>query len=329
VPTFCRHNHLIQNCPICSREQSIQLRPVVSSSAPKTSQPRTRSSSPSRSRASTAASGLRGGVTVRRLARGADDGYGSSLAPGLHSSADAERLAEEIAFAAGRVRRLEQDPPGLYAQVADAREDIEERTWLAFLTAYVCPIEADDPFSSIRQAWTTWASQEQPALDGIELGPRTAHDPARGVRTIDAYRSWAERSGSQASAFTGDPGWTAERRFGRIFERLSLPGMHRGARFDLLLTLGRLGVYDLHAGSLELRGENNVTVAAKRALGIGDPLLLERRAADLATACAVPLEALDLALSNWERGKRATMGLEVGAEPDQAALESSRAALGL
>ena len=36
VPSFCRHNRLIQNCPICSREQAIELRPVVSSSAPRT-----------------------------------------------------------------------------------------------------------------------------------------------------------------------------------------------------------------------------------------------------------------------------------------------------
>jgi hypothetical protein len=329
VPTFCRHNRLIQNCPICSREQAIELRPVVSSSAPRTSQPRTRTSSTSRSRAGSSQSGARGGVRVRRLARGADDGYSSPLAPGLRSSADAERLAEEIAFAAGRLKRLEREPPGLYAEVADSREDIEERTWLAFLIAYLCPVDGVDPFASIRRARTPWALRQQPALDGIELGPRTAHEQGRGVRSIEAYRAWAGRSGSQCSAFTGDPGWTAERRFARMFERLALPGLHRGARFDLLVTLGRLGVYDLRAGSLELRGENNVTVAAKRALGIGDPLLLDRRAADLARACSVALEALDLGLSNWERGERAAIGLEPGAEPDRASLKSARAALGL
>ncbi len=329
VPTFCRHNRLIQNCPICSREQAIELRPVVSSSAPKTSQPRARTSSSNRSRAGSSQPGLRGGVTVRRLARGADDGYASSLVPGLRSSADAERLAAEIAFAAGRLERLEHDPPGLYAEVADGREDIEERAWLAFLIAYLCPIEGDDPFASIRRVRTPWAANEQPALEGVELGPRTAHEPGRGVRTLDAYRAWARRSGSQYSAFTGDPGWPPERRFARTFERLALPGLHRGARFDMLVTLGRLGVYELRAASLELRGENNVTVAAKRALGIGDPMLLERRAEDLARACSVPLEALDLGLSNWERGERATMGLGIDAEHDRATLQSARAALGL
>ena len=39
-----------------------------------------------------------------------------------------------------------------------------------------------------------------------------------------------------------------------------------------------------------------MTVAAKRALGIGDTMLLERRAAQLADGCGIPLEALDLGL---------------------------------
>ena len=40
MPTFCRHNRLLQNCTICAREQNFDARPVVSSSAPKSTQPR-------------------------------------------------------------------------------------------------------------------------------------------------------------------------------------------------------------------------------------------------------------------------------------------------
>ena len=307
VPSFCRHNRLIQNCPICSREQAVELRPIVSSSAPRTSQPRERGQSQSRARVTGQSSpGVRGGLKVRRLARGADDGYSTPLLPGLRSSEDAERLAEELAFAAARLQLLEVDPPGLYAEVANHREDIEERSWLAFLIAYICPVDdEDDPFEFIRLVRTPWGMHELPDLDGVRLGPRTAHDPDRGVRTIEAYRAWAGRSGSQADAFIGDQGWTPERRFARTFERLALPGLHRGARFDLLVTLGRLGAYELRAGALQVGGDNEVTVAAKRALGIGDPMLLERRAADLAQACSLPLEALDLGFYNWERGERA------------------------
>jgi hypothetical protein len=72
-----------------------------------------------------------------------------------------------------------------------------------------------------------------------------------------------------------------------------------------------------------------VTVAAKRALGIGDPLLLERRAGDLAEACQVPLGALDLALYNWEIGERVTAGLGVGAQPEAGQATAAHEALGV
>ena len=266
---------------------------------------------------------------MRRVARGADDGYRNPLAIGLRSSVDAGRLAEEIAFADHRLKVLEHEPPGLYAELADAAGDVEERSWLAFLIAYLCPLEADDPFAEIERVRTTWASGEIPDLDGVGTGPRTAHASTRGARTLEAYRTWAARAGSQSAAYTGDAAWTPERRFARAFERLSLPGLHRDARFDLLITLGRVGAYDLRAGSLALGGDNDVTVGAKRALGIGDPLLLERRASDLAQACAVPLDALDVGLSNWQRGERATLGLGPGAEPEPETLAAVQAALAL
>jgi hypothetical protein len=330
VPTFCRHNRLIQNCPICSREQAVELRPIVTSSAPRTGQPRPSTPRPSRARSASAPRAGGGGVVVRRVARGPDDGYRSSLVIGLKSSEDAERLADELAFADHRLRRLEHDPPGLYREVANiGARDAEEASWLAFLIAYLCPLEEDDPFAEIERVRTTWASGELPDLEQVRCGPRTAHDPRRGARTLEAYRAWAARSGSQAAAFTGDGAWTRERRFARAFERLSLPGLHRDARFDLLVTLGRLGVYDAHAGTLELGGENDATVGAKRAFGIGDPMLLERRAADLAQAAGVPLEALDLGLHNWQRGERATLGVPAQDESELEALEPVRAALGL
>jgi hypothetical protein len=262
------------------------------------------------------------------MARGVDDGFHSRLVPGLKSSADAERLAEELAFAAARLQLLAADPPGLYAEVAGGGE-LEERTWLAFLIAYLGPLADGDPFASVSAVRTSWASGELPDLTAAQTGPRTAHDQARGTRTIGAYREWARRGGSQAAAFTGEPGWTAERRFARAFERLALPGMHRDSRFDLLVTLGYLGVYELRAGALQFGGENEATVAAKRVLGIGDSLLLERRAAELASACGVPLEALDLGLHNWGSGERVTLGVGANLEPDEAALDSARAALGL
>jgi hypothetical protein len=266
-------------------------------------------------------------MTVHRLRNAVDDGYRSPLVPGLKSSAEAERLADELAFAAGRLYALESDPPGLYAEVADGAGELEERTWLAFLIAYLAPLESDDPFSAIRAVRTSWSSGEQVVLHDGETGPRTAHDPAHPGRTIDAYRAWAERAGSQATAFAGEPEWAPQRRFSRAFERLALPGLHRDARFELLVTLGRLGLYELRPGALVLGGSDFVTVAAKRALGIGDTMLLERRAAQLAAGTGVPLDALDLGFYNWERGERYTAGLRPGAEPDPELQRAVQAAL--
>jgi hypothetical protein len=267
-------------------------------------------------------------MRVRRLERGADDGYRSGLAPGLRSSSEAERLAEELAFATARLHALGERPPGLYAEVA-APGNAEERIWLAFLIAYLCPLDEEDPFSAIRRVRTSWSALEPADLAAVSTGPRSAHDPSHPLRTIEAYRAWAARSGSQLAGFTGDAAWSPQRRFTRVFERLALPGLHRDARFDLLVTLGRLGVVELEPGQVMLGGAGEVTVAAKRVFGIGDPLLLEARAAAFAQACEVPLAAFDLGLYNWERGERAHLGLPPGAPPDPGALAAVRAGLDL
>ncbi len=268
-------------------------------------------------------------MTVRRLARGSEDGYRSGLVPGLKSSEDAERLAEELAFAVSRLEVMESEPVGLWAEIADPAADLEERTWLAFLVAYLAPLEDEQPFAAIDAARVSWASGEMPALEGVATGPRSAYHETRGTVTIAAYRAWAARAGSQAAAFTGEAAWTRERRFERVYERLALPGMLRDARFELLILLGYLSVYELQAGTLRLGGSDETTLAAKRALGIGDPMLLERRAADLAEACGVPFAALDLGLRNWGVGERVRAGLPVGVEPDPDLIEQVREALGL
>jgi hypothetical protein len=334
MPTFCRHNRLVQNCPICSREQDVEMRPVVSPGGHTVRPSRPAATAPgagTRAGSGAARAGTRasGGLTVRRLSRAAEDGFRSALVPGLRSGADAERLGVEMAFAATRLERLRSAPPGLYGEVADPARPLDERTWLAFLIVYLGPLDDADPFAGVAQARTSWSSGEAPRLNDVPTGPRTSHEAGAATRTTDAYRLWAQRAGSQEAAFTGDAAWTPERRFARVFERLALPGLHRGARFDLLATLGALGVYELSASALGLGGNDPVTLAAKRVLGIGDPMLLERRSADLAAACGLPLAALDLGLFNWERGSRAGMGLDAETEPDPALVRSAQAALGL
>jgi hypothetical protein len=319
-PTFCRHNRFIHNCPIC--------RPPEPAAGPaKAKRPARAPSARARSASGGLTRSARSAVRVRQLTQAADDGYRCDLVPGLKATADAERLASELAFANARLEELGDDPPGLYADIV-TMDDVEEALWLAFLVAFICPLEdAEDPFSNIRDAHVPWASGELPRLD-VAAGPRAAVEPATAERTVLAYRAWAERAGGQLAAFVGEPSWTAERRFDRVFERLSLPGFGRPARYELLVSLGRLDPVDVRPGTLRFT-DDATTLAAKRVFGIGDTVLLERRARALADAVELPIEALDLGLSNWgARGpaERATHGS--AAEVDEAERDAIAGVLG-
>lgn len=258
-----------------------------------------------------------------------DDGYHHELVPGLRARDDARRLAGELAFAAGRLAELATRPPGLYAEVA-GEPDAEEAIWLAFLIAYLSPLDAEDPFATIAALRTRWRDGEVPAVDGAATGARGGSTTAG---ALTAYRRFAERSGSQAAALAGEAHWPPARRFARAFERLALPGLHRPARFDFLVTLGRTGRLDVAPDSLFLAGaaaDDPTGLAARRVLGIADPGLLDRRAAALAQAAEAPLEAVELALWNWQAGDeaRATLGASPDAV-DDAARARAEAALGL
>ena len=300
MPKFCRHGALASNCPICRASVEAEVRAASTRPARAANDTRPRRNISSR-----------GGLVVRREVRAADDGYRSGLAPGLRSSEDAQRLAQEIAVGAARLELLATSPPGLYGEIA-AEPDGDEACWLAFLVAYLGPCEQDDPFAAIASVRTPWG--EVPDLTGVEVGPRGSHEPARGSATIDAYVRFAARSGGQLAAFVADPAWTGAQRFERVYERLSLPGLHRRARYDLLVTLGLLGRFALEAPGLLLTEDDAVTLAAKRVFGIGDRMTLERRSRELAAAVQVPVAALDLALENWARSERVTQGVRAAAD---------------
>ena len=69
----------------------------------------------------------------------------------------------------------------------------------------------------------------------------------------------------------------------------------------------------MEADSLQLVGDDDVTLAAKRVFGIGDRINLERRARALADAIEAPLQSLDLALANWRASQRMAVGVAPGA----------------
>jgi hypothetical protein len=314
VPKFCRHGGVIERCPIC--RATIQTPAATGARTP-------RAKPASRSRSSAPKSTTsRAGVRVSREARAVDDGYRCILVPGLRAEVEARSLAREVAFASGRLKLLAADPPGLYGEAA-SEPDIEEAAWLVFLITHLSPLEGEDPFAGIRAARTSWHGGAPPELTGVDLGRRTSVDAARSSRTVEAYRRWAASAGSQQAAFTSDPGASPERRFERIYERLSLPGFGRQARYDLLSALGHLGIFSLRAPGLLLTEADATGIAAKRVFAIGDRMTLERRASALVAATGVPVESLDLALANWAGKSRVTLG----APPETTDAEAEAAVL--
>src|SRR3954452_19997170 len=273
---FCRHNRLTSKCPICSREQQREQTPVrhVTVRRPgATSTPKPRGASTSASSSSPRSSKR---LVTRQLLRAADDGYRNPLVPGLKATADAERLAVALTQARERLR-----PPGPYPLIAD-EPDLEQATWLAFLFAL-----APDLRDVLEEARPRWEEADVSAL------------PEARARTAAAYRAWVQRAGSQAAAFTGEESWNPERRFGRVFERLALPGFSRAGRYDLLTALGAADIYPLEADALHFADGDPATDAAKRLLVSGDLMLLERRARDLAEASELPIGAFDRGLAVW------------------------------
>jgi hypothetical protein len=271
-------------------------------------------------------------MTVRRVQRAPDDGYEHDLVPGLRSSVDAGHLADELAFSSARLRELSEAPPGLYADVR-AMEDREEAAWLTFLIAFMSPLEGDDPWAGIEAVRTTWASGQVPDLEGGRFGPRTAFDAKRGPAALIAYRAWAERLGGQIPALAGEETWTLQHRYDRAFERLGLPGFGRPQRMEFLILAHRLGLVDLDPWTMHLSSAtptDPVALAAKRLLGIGDPVLLQRRQRELAHGVDVPVESLDLGFYNWNApmdAPRVKAGATV--EVDPAERERIASALGL
>ena len=197
---FCRHNRFIERCPIC-RETVPGLTPAEGQGR----RSRTRTAEGAKEGHGRAGAGgarraspqgrRRAGLHVIQEQRAEDDGYRSPLATGLRASADAERLAQEIGFAEGRLLALRTAPPDLYGEMRE-QEDQEQAMWMCFLSAYLSPLEDADPFAGIRKALRAdWRAGELPDLDGIPLGARTSHDPARGDATLRAYLQWVEHAG--------------------------------------------------------------------------------------------------------------------------------------
>ena len=245
VPTFCRHNRLEATCPICARKREEGRWP---SRAGRRLARRGRP--PGR-----APSARGGGLKVRHMARAADDGYEHELLPGLRSSVDVGRLADEMAFAAARLEELSTDPPGLYADVAGA-SDVEEATWLAFLIAYLSPAggrrsvggDRAGPHDAGRRA-SCRCSRTSRWGRAPRTIPRAAH---RRCWPIARGPSAPARRRRPSSAIPGGPTSGASTAPSSAC-RCRASGAPRAS--SCWSTLGRLGVFEVRPWSLQLSGD--------------------------------------------------------------------------
>ncbi|MEV4419597.1 hypothetical protein AB0L40_06400 [Patulibacter sp. NPDC049589] len=309
---FCRHGRREDRCIVCLGERRRAREAATKKANGKISSARRAATSRAASR--TAAAGAVGArraaasssVRVKKMTRHAEDGWGHDLLPGLRSSGEALDLLGHLSRARVRLDHLATDAPGPYATAralaGGEADDREEATWILFQVAYYGPLEGDEPFREIDRLLVR-REEALPAaevLSGVSVGPRGAHAHDRGVATLQGYRDWAERVGGQLKGL-GAGGTDPARRFDAAFRALALPGLHRDARFEFLVTLGATGLLDAAPWSLLLdAGRDPVSVAAKRAFLTGDAVLLQRRFGAFARAVGVPVAAFDLGLRNWD-----------------------------
>ena len=273
VPTFCRHNRLEATCPICARKRTDGRRRL---------EPRRATPRPARS-ASAARAVRRAAAACKRAPHGA---RGRRR---LRARAAARAAQLRRRGAAGRRARLRGGAPG---RAVRPTRPASTPTWRARPTSRRPP---GWPSSSPTcRPWraTTRGRRSRAARTTLGVG-RAADARGRRARAARRARSRARRidpaglprvGGARRLAGAGlhrRARVARQRRFDRAFERLSLPGFGRAPRFELLVVLGRLGRLrraPVVAAALRRRARPDV-VASKRVFGIGDPLLLQRRAA--------------------------------------------------
>ena len=274
--------------------------------------------------------------------------------PGLAESRERERFLAALRTAAAQrdeERAIAADPGeedqlGLpFTDSWDPRRaivqwnracDVEEATWLTFLTSYFAAAEDDDRWRSVRTVYSGfgehrigWRAVYQDATaalapctsrakeyGSLRFGNHRKNEPLKaghryGVEAVvRSYITLVKRlgNGSQAqmfSRYSGDAGLkfhkllvevTGVLRFGRL-----------GA-FDFLTLLGTLGVYPLEPAHLYLEGSSWPLEGAKRLLGAPDRAKapeLDSRCCAVARDLGVSLAVMEDALCIWHKASPA------------------------
>lgn len=344
-PVFCRHGRFENRCAICRSEKA--------GAEPKAKEPAAKGTARRRAAGTASARGAartprRRGVVTGSLTRHADDGFRSELVPGLRASAAADDLAREMAAAEARLDALGTPDAGLWLAVSERSDDDALPALAAALVLAIASPDADAGSVATAAAALDALGDGTPDADALAAADEVLVAGPRGPRGSDAEgvvaavvaKLTARGAGSVTAALRGEASWSAERRFARLFDALSVRGLPRAVRFDLMTALGRSGVVDARAGALAL-GADQVTDAAKRVFAVSDTVLLERRVTALAEAGALEIDVIEQALWNvagadatgagaaarWASARPATT-LGLSAAADEARVAELREALG-
>ena len=265
--------------------------------------------------------------------------------PGLRASADAEALAEEIAFvqrpAAGA--RGGATRPVRGGRARWPQEDIERATWIVLPDRLPVAARGRGPVRRhppARGARPTSRRVSRSSLADLERSPaRSPHLPRS--RAVERARCWPTAMGRArrraAAAFAGEamePG-AALRAGASNAWRCRASGAW--ARYELLVTLGRLGRCTSCAPTRCTRRARELTRASERR-HLWPPSASSRSAIRCCSTVVrtrspsrdrVPIEALDLALSTGApaRGERATLGFRAESSRSTTRSERCREAL--
>jgi hypothetical protein len=206
-------------------------------------------------------------------------------------------------------------------------DDREEAIWLAYLTTFFGPDERrHDTWRATRVVYSAFGSG-RPTFSEVQsddrLLPRLCHANAQLFRSlprgnhrkyepkdadhklgllasVDSLLGLAARHGGLLRWFTD--GTSPSDRFERLMSELRIVSFGRTGRFDLLTLVGDLGVVELTAPRLYLKGATGPLEGARQAIpGVRDEAELDRRLEKVVDAFGISGAVLEDALCNWQK----------------------------
>ena len=201
--------------------------------------------------------------------------------------------------------------------------DLEEATWLAFLSTHIGPGTADwtslravySDFGTTRLSWAEVTSNPGRLLDWYRVhGGQLGELHFTNHRKFESWRQFGDVAlsyirgiartpdGTQAAFFSADRRSAGENFDRLIYELTFVYRFGRLAVYDFLSLLGDLGVYPLAPQKIYLEGSTGPLAGARRLYGSTAPAAeLDAKAVDLASRLGVSLGTMEDALCNWQK----------------------------